>query len=119
MECSEKQKQIFIVALDETGKAYPKEIYIDDNIGTPGVEGYLEDNCIEHFDWSYKYEQMVRMSELVNNRQFGKVMKCKQCGKYYALTLADIAWYEENGLDAPKRCMACRKKNREKNYLFN
>ena len=115
MECGEKQK-IFIVAINEIGKAYPKEIYIDDDINPVA---HLENNCIEYLEWSYRYEQMVRMSRLINDGLLGRVMKCKQCGKHYALTLADIAWYEENGLDAPRRCKACRKKNRERDYLFN
>lgn len=123
MECGKKQK-IFIVAMDdETGKAYPKEIYIDDNISTPGVEVYLENNCIEYFCWSYDYEYAANMAEVANsnhdNGLLGKFMKCKQCGKYYYLTLANVTWYDMRGLDIPKRCMACRKKNREKNYLFN
>ena len=106
--------QIYIVGLDEIGKAYPKEIYVDDSIST---EAYLENNCIEYYDWGYNYKNMVHKSELVNNGLLGKVMRCKQCGKYYILTPSNIAWYEENGLDTPKRCKACRMKNKKKRYI--
>lgn len=116
MECGEKQK-IFIVAMDKTGRAYPKEIYIDDGISP---EVYLENHRIGHFDWGYTYEYMADMAEAVNrnhnNEPLGKSLKCKQCGKYYYMTLSNIAWYKEKGLDTPKRCMACRKKNKK---LFN
>lgn len=122
MECGEKQQQqIFIVAIDDkTGTAYTRGIYIDSGIYP---ENYLKNNCIEYFAWGYDYEYIANMAEVANsnhdNGLLGKFMKCKQCGKYYYLTLANITWYGMRGLDVPKRCMACRKKNREKNYLFN
>ena len=49
IECGEKQQRIFIAALNETGKAYPKEMYIDSSISPSQVEEYLENNCIEYF----------------------------------------------------------------------
>ena len=103
--------QIYIVGLDETGKAYPKEINVNDSIS---VEAYLENNYVEYYDWGYNYKNMVHKSELVNKGLLGKVMKCKQCGKYYILAQSNIAWYEKNGLDASKRCKFCRMKNRKK-----
>lgn len=122
MECSKKQKQIFIVALDETGKAYPKEIYIDSSISPYQVEEYLEDNCIEYFTWDYNRDYIADIAEIANsdrNRDDGpldsKFLKCKQCGKYYILTSSTIEWYKENELSIPKRCKACRKNNKKKN----
>ena len=109
-------EKLYIVALDETGKAYPKEIHINYyNIG--GIDEYLENKYIEYYDWSYGYHHMAHLSKLVNKGLLGKVMKCKQCGKYYILAQSTIEWYDENGLDTPKRCKACRMKNRKKRYI--
>ena len=117
IECGEKQQRIFIAALNETGKAYPKEMYIDDSVSP---EAYLENNCIEYFAWGYKYEYIANISRLVNDGLLGKATRCKQCGKYYVLTSSNIAWCKENELSIPpKRCKACCKKNKEKNYLFS
>lgn len=115
----EHNVKIFIVALDnKTGKAYPKEIYIDSSISPSQVEEYLENNCIECFTWGDTYEHIANIAEAVNHNRdnglLGKFLKCKQCGKYYYLTHANVVWYGMHGLRTPKRCMACRKVNREK-----
>ena len=38
---------------------------------------------------------------------------CKQCGKPFVLTDSEIEFFESKGLELPKRCEDCRKKNRE------
>lgn len=42
-----------------------------------------------------------------------EIIKCKDCGHDFLLTRKNIEWYDENGYDHPKRCMACRKKRKE------
>lgn len=36
---------------------------------------------------------------------------CKQCGKEFNLTDSEIQFYKSKGLELPKRCSECRKKN--------
>ena len=69
-------EELYIVALDETGKAYPKRIHINCNIG--GIDAYLENHYIEYYDWSYGYNHTAHLSKLVNKGLLGKVMKSKQ-----------------------------------------
>lgn len=38
---------------------------------------------------------------------------CKQCGKYFILTQSEIAYYQRNHLELPKRCSDCRKANKQ------
>ena len=40
------------------------------------------------------------------------IQKCKQCGRTFELADSEIAFYNRKGLDLPKRCESCRKKNR-------
>lgn len=37
--------------------------------------------------------------------------KCKQCGEEFTLTDSEIKFYNDKGLNMPKRCSECRKKN--------
>ena len=37
--------------------------------------------------------------------------KCKQCGEEFTLTDSEMKFYNEKGLNLPKRCSECRKKN--------
>lgn len=37
---------------------------------------------------------------------------CKQCGKTFTLTEAEMDFYRRKNLNLPKRCQACREKNR-------
>ena len=37
--------------------------------------------------------------------------KCKQCGEEFTLTDSEIKFYNDKGLNLPKRCSECRKKN--------
>ena len=43
------------------------------------------------------------------------VCKCKQCGREFTLTDGEIAFYENKGLNLPKRCKECRQKNNPRN----
>ncbi len=46
------------------------------------------------------------------------VVKCRECGLYFLVTKTDVEWYENKGLDAPKRCMCCRRaRSRKEHYL--
>ena len=55
---------------------------------------------------------------MVNIKNEGKwryiVIKkeCKQCGEEFTLTDSEINFYNEKGLNLPKRCNECRKKNK-------
>lgn len=40
---------------------------------------------------------------------------CKQCGKDFTITDSEIGFYNDKGLDLPKRCSECRKKNKKNN----
>ncbi|OKZ85668.1 zinc-ribbon domain containing protein [Clostridium sp. 29_15] len=37
--------------------------------------------------------------------------KCKQCGEEFTLTDSEIKFYNDKGINLPKRCSECRKKN--------
>ena len=37
--------------------------------------------------------------------------ECKQCGEEFTLTDSEIKFYNDKGLNLPKRCSECRKKN--------
>lgn len=37
---------------------------------------------------------------------------CKQCGKEFELSESEISFYNERGLELPKRCKSCRDKNK-------
>ena len=37
---------------------------------------------------------------------------CKQCGKEFVLTDAELDFYKKKNLTLPKRCKACREKNK-------
>ena len=39
---------------------------------------------------------------------------CKQCGREFELTDSQIEWYEQKGLQLPKRCESCRAENKKK-----
>lgn len=36
---------------------------------------------------------------------------CKQCGKNFTITDSEVQFYKSKGLELPKRCSECRKKN--------
>lgn len=41
--------------------------------------------------------------------------ECKQCGEEFTLTDSEIKFYNDKGLNLPKRCSECRKKNKNIN----
>lgn len=43
-----------------------------------------------------------------------KLCKCEQCGKEFELRDSDISFYQSKGLEPPKVCADCRKKNSAK-----
>ncbi|SES98400.1 zinc-ribbon domain containing protein [[Clostridium] polysaccharolyticum] len=40
-------------------------------------------------------------------------MICKQCGKEFTLEEPEITFYQDKGLDLPRRCKECRKQNKQ------
>lgn len=43
-----------------------------------------------------------------------KVIKCKECGDNFTLTVEDQNWYQNKGFTEPKRCKSCRALRRAK-----
>lgn len=41
-----------------------------------------------------------------------EIIKCKDCGNDFMLKAREIKWYDTNGFQHPKRCLACRKKRK-------
>jgi hypothetical protein len=41
------------------------------------------------------------------------VLECKDCGRNFELTSGEIEFYKSRGLNLPKRCEECRKKNKK------
>ena len=41
--------------------------------------------------------------------------ECKQCGEEFTLTDSEMKFYNEKGLNLPKRCSECRNKNKNIN----
>lgn len=41
--------------------------------------------------------------------------KCIQCGKEFTLTNSEIEFYKDKNLEIPKRCKACRARNKKRN----
>lgn len=46
------------------------------------------------------------------------VIRCRECGLYFLVTKNDVEWYENKGLDAPKRCICCRKARSRKEHFL-
>lgn len=46
-------------------------------------------------------------------------MICKDCGKEFELTEREVKWFEQKGLQSPKRCKECRimRKEEKENQL--
>lgn len=44
---------------------------------------------------------------------------CKQCGKTFTLSDSEIEFYKNKGLNTPKRCKECRKKNKAEKNINN
>lgn len=43
-----------------------------------------------------------------------KIIKCKECGDNFTLTVDDQNWYQNKGFTEPKRCKSCRALRRAK-----
>ena len=41
-----------------------------------------------------------------------EIRTCKDCGKYFILSLSEEKWFAMRGMESPKRCMACRKERK-------
>ena len=52
---------------------------------------------------------------LMAKRALYKPCVCKDCGAVFELTRSEIAFFNDKGMDLPKRCDACRAKRRQ-NY---
>lgn len=56
-----------------------------------------------------------------DTREIGRIaaisVKCKTCGKVFAMDRREILWYSNMGYPLPKRCPDCRKKRKEMKEL--
>lgn len=43
-----------------------------------------------------------------------KIVKCKECGEDFTITIDDQQWYASKGFHEPKRCKSCRALRRQK-----
>lgn len=59
----------------------------------------------------YMIKGVMKDNERLRSGEY-KVIKCKDCGKYFILTLDEKIWFEDRGLSAPRRCQRCRGKRR-------
>lgn len=42
-----------------------------------------------------------------------QMIKCKDCGESFSITVGDQEWYASNNLRIPARCPTCRRKRRQ------
>ena len=109
---------IYVAVIDKkTGKAFVKQVDVPYSKSPESyLNYYLED--IEYVEWcdNYNYNKILEIVETINNGTscLGKILRCKQCGKYYYMSNSNIYWYEKNKMNLPKRCRSCRMKNRER-----
>lgn len=85
---------------------------------------YINDMCtngLNEFDYNM-YEPVTTFGEFEAQR-FDVICategigpwhkhKCKDCGEEFYMTYKEVRFYEEQGLNLPKRCKACREKRK-------
>ncbi len=42
-----------------------------------------------------------------------KILKCKECGRYFYLPKKEEEWFADRGMASPKRCQFCRGKRKK------
>lgn len=111
---------IYVAAIDKkTGKAFVKQVDVPYH-RLLKVESYLNYYCsdVEYIDWSCDYDNTLNTVD-IGPDCFGKVLKCKQCGEYYYVSNHNIYWYKQHEMSTPKRCKACRVKNRNRRLTYD
>ncbi len=93
-----------------------------------GLVDYVEFDIAHDFDFSHDPKTNIAETDgshnvsLESTKQFVenanyeievglmKVLKCKNCGRYYYLPKREESWFADRGLVPPKRCQFCRGK---------
>lgn len=107
---------IYVAAINkDTGNAVAKQFEIPNTVDD--VDAYLKEECIEYIDWEYGYSEVKAVVVGFNTEYKRNTIRyCKQCRKYFYLSESELRWYYNKGISYPKRCLACRKENREKRF---
>lgn len=112
---------IYVAAIDKkAGKAFVIKVDVPNNESPESyLNYYLED--IEYVEWNGDYNSILNTIQVINDGVscLGKILKCKRCGEYYYMSNSNIYWYEANKMNLPKRCKACRMKNRNRRFTYD
>ncbi len=63
-------------------------------------------------------KDLNEMNEEIAN-DLTKIIKCKDCSKYFILPKLEIEWFNDHDLNLPKRCPKCRSIRKSKNRVIN
>lgn len=94
---------MFAILYREEAEEFDVVEGVESNLSDPGSGN--DKALAEEFATMYQ-------NELLKGR--AKFMKCKQCGKYFMIGRAEEDWFKHEGLYCPKRCLDCRRKNKQK-----
>ena len=85
---------------------------------------YVNEMCTKDLDqFDYNMYESVDTVEKLDRIRFDVICasegigswhkhKCKDCGKEFYMTYKEVHFYEEKGLNLPKRCKECREKRK-------
>lgn len=68
-------------------------------------------------DRCFKAVQAREAERKTQNAAVRERRQCKECGTTFLITETEAEWYENRGLELPKRCPDCRRKRREASLL--
>lgn len=77
---------------------------------TPGGKS-IEPGTVENV--SVKVHAKPKNEKAASVTGENKKLTCIDCSKEFELTAKNIAWFEQQGFELPKRCPDCRKKRKE------
>lgn len=99
----EKTKKIDLIPFNDSD-SIPETNFV--------LDSYEDDSIVyEDEDPTYYLE---RWNKYISDG-YWKIVKCKDCGKYFVRTFSEEVWFIEHTLNRPKRCPKCRTKRRQKN----
>jgi len=76
----------------------------------------IESNCTEFINAYYTDKAsaengVARFNKDIKAEKFF-IKKCKECGIFFVISADEKQWYEDRGMQLPKRCEKCRKKRK-------
>lgn len=80
----------------------------------PNIIYYDASKDTTQIDREYGYSRLTadtvqqRLARFNNERAFGRLQVCSDCGNLFRLTGSEIAFYTDKELSLPKRCFSCR-----------